>query len=137
LTGDEAMSFVWIAKTQDVPPGKMMHFEANGKEILIANVAGEFFAASDRCPHANARLSMGKLEGKTIICPLHFAHFNVVTGELLSGPAELKLGDMSNLPPEFTQTMARMGEIISKIKTYDLKVYPIMLKGEDIFVNVH
>ena len=131
------MSFVEVAKIHEILPGKMKHFEVNGKEILIANVAGEFHATSDRCPHANASLSMGKLEGKTIICPLHFARFDVTTGELLAEPAELKLGDTSKFPPEFTQTMARMGEILSKIKTYDLRVYPAKVKGDSIFVNVH
>lgn len=131
------MSFVLVTKTQELPPGSMKHFVVNGKEILIANVAGEFHATSDRCPHANARLSMGKLEGKIIICPLHFARFDVTTGELLAEPAELKLGDMSKFPPEFTQTMARMGEILAKIKTYDLRVYPVKVKGDGILVNVH
>jgi nitrite reductase/ring-hydroxylating ferredoxin subunit len=131
------MSFVEVAKTQEIPPDKMKHFEVNGKEILLANVAGEFYAVSDRCPHANARLSMGKLEGTTLICPLHFARFDISTGELQSGPAEMQLGDMSKLPPEFVQTMAHMGEIISKIKTYDLRVYPVKIRGNSILVNVH
>ncbi len=133
----EKVSFVEVAKTQDIPAGKMKHYEVNGKEIFLANVAGEFFAASDRCPHANARLSMGKLEGKAIICPLHFARYDVTSGELLSGPAEMQMGDMSKLPPEFAQTMARMGEIIAKIKTYDLRVYPVKIRGTSILVNVH
>ncbi len=131
------MSFVEVAKTQEIPTGKMRHFEVNGKEILVANVAGEFYAASDRCPHANARLSMGRLEGKTIICPLHFARYDVSIGELQAGPAEMQLGDVSKLPPEFAQTMARMGEIIAKIKTYDLRVYPVKVRENSILVNVH
>jgi len=131
------MSFVEIAKTQDIPVGKMRHFEVNGKEVLVANVAGEFYATSDRCPHSNARLSMGKLEGTTLICPLHFARFDVTTGELQAGPAEMQLGDMSKLPPKFVQTMGRMGEIIAKIKAYDLRVYPTKIHGNHVQVNVH
>jgi nitrite reductase/ring-hydroxylating ferredoxin subunit len=131
------MSFVEVAKTHEIPEGKMKHFETNGKEILIANVDGRFYAASDRCPHANARLSIGKLEGTMVICPLHFARFNIITGELLSGPVKMKMGDMSGLPAEFAQTMGRMGEIISKIRTYDLRVYPVKVHGGSILVNVH
>jgi nitrite reductase/ring-hydroxylating ferredoxin subunit len=131
------MSFVEVAKTHEIPAGKMKHFEVNGKEVLLANVAGEFYATSDRCPHANARLSMGKLEGTTLICPLHFARFDISTGELQEGPAEMQLGDMSKLPPEFVQTMASMGEIIAKIETYDLRVYPVKIRGDRIQVNVH
>jgi len=131
------MSFVEVAKTHDIPAGKMKHFEVNGKEILIANVEGEFYATSDRCPHSNARLSMGRLEGTTLICPLHFARFDISSGELKAGPAEMKLGDMSQLPPEFIQTMAHMGEIISKIRTYDLRVYPVKVRDKSILVNTH
>lgn len=39
--------------------------------------------------------------------------------------------------PEFTEAMARMGEIISMMKTYGLKVYPAKVKGDAIFVDVH
>ncbi len=131
------MSFIKVAKTQEIPAGKMKHFEVNGKEVLLANVAGQFFATSDRCPHSNARLSMGRLDGKTLICPLHFARFDVTTGELKAGPAEMNLGDVTKLPPEFVQTLTRMGEIIANIKTYDLRVYPIKIDGNDILVNVH
>jgi nitrite reductase/ring-hydroxylating ferredoxin subunit len=80
---------------------------------------------------------MGKLEGTTLICPLHFARFDISTGELQEGPAEMQLGDMSKLPPEFVQTMASMGEIIAKIETYDLRVYPVKIRGDRIQVNVH
>ena len=131
------MSFIEVAKTWEIPTGKMKHIEVNDKEMLVANVNGKFYATSDRCPHSSGRLSMGKLEGTTLVCPLHFARFDVSTGELLAGPAEMRLGDMSKLPPEFVQTMARMGEIISKIKTYDLKVYPVKTRDDSILVNVH
>ncbi len=130
------MSFAEMAKTNEIPVGEMKHFESCGKEILIANVSGRFYATSDRCPHASARLSMGKLEGTKIICPLHFARFDITTGEMLSGPLEMQLGDMTQFPPEFAQTMARMGEIISKIKTGDLRVYPVKIRGNSILVNL-
>ncbi len=48
----------------------------------------------------------------------------------------MQMGDMSKLPPEFVQTMSRMGEIIAKIEAYDLRVYPVKIRGEKILVNV-
>jgi nitrite reductase/ring-hydroxylating ferredoxin subunit len=130
------MTFIEVAKTHEIPDGKMKHYEVNGKEVLVANVEGKYYAASDRCPHANASLSMGKLDGTTAVCPLHFARFNIITGELLSRPVEMELGGVSGLPPEFIQTMARIGEIVSKIKTYDLRVYPVKVQGTSILINV-
>ena len=41
---------------------------------------------SDVCGHRNAPLSRGKLDGYLIECPLHFAQFDVRTGELVNGP---------------------------------------------------
>jgi nitrite reductase/ring-hydroxylating ferredoxin subunit len=130
------MGFVEIAKTSDVLPGKMKHFELAGKEILIANVDGRFYAVSDRCAHANAPLSMGKLDGTTVVCPLHFARFDVTTGECLSPAVDAPLSGMEKLPPEFVQTMIRMGQLISMIKTHDLRSYPLKAKGASVLVNL-
>lgn len=130
------MTFIEIARTSDVPEGKMKHFEVAGKEILLANVDGRFYAVTDRCAHASAPLSMGKLEGTTVVCPLHFARFDVTTGERLSGAVEAPISGMEKLPPEFAQSMIRMGLIISKIETYDLKAYPVKIKGDAVQVNL-
>jgi nitrite reductase/ring-hydroxylating ferredoxin subunit len=61
--------FVEVAKVNEIPDGKMKHFEVDGKEVLIANVDGKFYAISDRCGHMNALLSMGNLAGTTVTCP--------------------------------------------------------------------
>ena len=70
------MTFVKVAKTVDVPTGKMKHLEANGKEIMIANVEGKFYAIDDRCA----------------LVPLHFSRFDVTTGKLISGPKMMDSG---------------------------------------------
>ena len=54
--------------------------------VLLANVAGIFYALSDVCGHQRAPLSRGRLVGHEVECPLHFARFDVCTGKLLSGP---------------------------------------------------
>ena len=58
----------------------------NGERRVLANVEGTFYAISDVCGHRNAPLSRGKLDGYLIECPLHFAQFDVRTGELVNGP---------------------------------------------------
>jgi hypothetical protein len=57
------MTLLKAAKTVHVPTSKMKH---DGKEKMIANVEGKFYAASDRRGHMNARLSMGT-QDKTIV----------------------------------------------------------------------
>ena len=81
-----ADEFVPVAKTADLLPGQMKWVAVNGERRVLANVEGTFYAISDVCGHRNAPLSRGKLEGYLIECPLHFAQFDVRTGELVNGP---------------------------------------------------
>ena len=79
------MTYVKVAKTFDVPAGKLKHVEIEGMEILIANVEGKFYAVSDRCPHLNAKLSEGTLDKTIVTCPRHLSKFDVTTGRVISG----------------------------------------------------
>jgi nitrite reductase/ring-hydroxylating ferredoxin subunit len=98
-------TFVKFAKTIDVPVGKMMHVEVDGKEILIANVEGKFYAVGDRCPHMNALLSKGTLNNSIVTCPRHFSSFDVITGKAISG------------------------------NTQGLPVYQVKVDGNDLFID--
>lgn len=56
-------------------------------DVLVVNVAGDFFAVEDMCSHERFPLSDGDVEGETIVCALHGAKFCVRTGEALCAPA--------------------------------------------------
>ena len=99
------MTFVKVAKTADIPVGKMKHVEVDGIEVLIANVEGKFYAVGDRCPHLNAKVSEGTLNKTIVTCPRHLSTFDVKTGRVISGTR-------SNLP------------------TYHVKV-----DGDDLLIN--
>ena len=137
------MVFVKVAKKVDIPPGKMQHLEIEGKEIMIANVNGKFYAIDDRCSHMNARLSMGTIANTVVTCPQHSARFDVTTGKLISGPKPME-GGVANVfakcPEEVQKTMMqmaqRMGEIQSVIKTYDRSVYEVKIDANDLLVNI-
>lgn len=49
---------------------------------LVALVGSHVYAIPDQCPHQEASLFQGKLEGDTVTCPLHQAKFNLVSGEI-------------------------------------------------------
>ena len=85
------MTLVKVAKTIDIPSGKMKHVEIEGLEILIANVEGKFYAVGDSCPHMNAKLSEGTLNKTIVTCPRHLSTFDVTNGRVISGTR-------SNLP---------------------------------------
>ena len=79
-------------------PGHMKHFELDGKEILIANVEGRFYAMDDRCGHMNALLSIGNLKDTTLTCGFHGAQFEVTTGKKIGEPKKhnVRLGTHIN-----------------------------------------
>ena len=76
-----------VAVVADFPPGSFHRVTAGDLSILVVNFSGRFYAVENICTHEYAQLSEGKLEGEHIICPLHGAHFSVVTGEALTAPA--------------------------------------------------
>jgi nitrite reductase/ring-hydroxylating ferredoxin subunit len=49
---------------------------------LIAMVGQHVYAIPDTCPHQDASLFQGKINGDIVTCPLHQAKFNLVTGEI-------------------------------------------------------
>jgi len=79
--------FVKVAETTEVPPGNMKKVTVDGKEILVANVEGTYYAIGNKCTHRGGDLSKGSLSGKLVKCPRHGAKFNVTTGQVVAGPA--------------------------------------------------
>jgi nitrite reductase/ring-hydroxylating ferredoxin subunit len=61
MSTNQGNNFVEVVKVDEIPDGKMKHIEINGKEIVIANANGKFYAIDDRCAHMNAPLSLGNL----------------------------------------------------------------------------
>ncbi len=49
-----------------------------GKEIVIANLDGKFYAFADRCGHMNARLSRGNINQNIVTCPWEIAVFDLL-----------------------------------------------------------
>ena len=84
------MGKILVSKAADIPPGKMQKITADGKEILVVNVGGNYYALADTCTHAGASLSEGTLEDSVITCGWHGAKFDCKTGKLDSFPAKIK-----------------------------------------------
>lgn len=80
-----------IAETSEIPIGNLKMVKLEGKEILITNVNGNYYALGNRCTHAGGDLSKGSLDGKMITCPRHGSKFDVTTGKVVSGPKILFL----------------------------------------------
>ena len=84
------MGKILAGKTSDIPPGKMLKVSSNGKEILVANVDGNYFAMDDSCTHQGASLSEGTIEGSTVNCPWHGSTWDCKTGKLIAFATQIK-----------------------------------------------
>ena len=78
---------VTVAKTSELVDGEMKQVSAEGQEILLARVRGDFYAVGARCTHYGAPLVEGVLSGERIVCPWHHACFDITTGDLQEPPA--------------------------------------------------
>ena len=87
----EQLAYRQVAHRDDLPPGKTLCVEVDGREILLCHTAEGLFAVDNLCSHAAARLCEGKLKGHRILCPLHGAAFDVRDGSALSKPASVAL----------------------------------------------
>jgi apoptosis-inducing factor 3 len=76
-----------VAKTSELVDGEMKQVSADGQEILLARVAGNFYAVGAHCTHYGAPLVEGVLSGERIVCPWHHACFGIPTGDLEEPPA--------------------------------------------------
>ncbi len=83
------MSRAIAGKVSDLSDGQLHKVSVDGREFLIVNVDGNYFAMDDTCTHAGASLSEGKLDGSTITCGWHGAQFDCKTGNLEKFPEKI------------------------------------------------
>jgi naphthalene 1,2-dioxygenase system ferredoxin subunit len=91
VTRDIVGEYVKLGQTEGFRPGETAFVRIDGKAVLLVNVEGQFYALSNFCSHSRCYLHQGKLKGKVITCPCHFAEFDVTTGAALSPPAKESL----------------------------------------------
>jgi 3-phenylpropionate/trans-cinnamate dioxygenase ferredoxin component len=100
--------FVPVCQTTDIPdPGKQL-LEIDDRMVVLLHVAGEFFCLDDVCTHDGGPLAEGELKDHRIICPRHFAEFDIRTGRALTMPA-----------------------------TQDTVAHEVKVEGEQVFVKIH
>lgn len=108
------MRYVRVAATAELPSNTKIPVVVNGAEVLLANVAGVYYAIANTCTHAGGSLARGVLQGSIITCPNHGARFDVKTGEAVG---EIKIG-------------------FGKIKTENEECYTVKVEGTDILVGI-
>jgi nitrite reductase/ring-hydroxylating ferredoxin subunit len=97
------MHYVRIADTAELAPGQMKRFQAEGHEVLLANIEGEFYAIADRCTHQGGSLCQGSLVSGVVQCLRHGARFDVKTGLAL-------LSSRTSVSVDFSQPISDQPE---------------------------
>ena len=70
----------------ELAPGEMRRVSFGDLDILLAWGSDGIVAVDDRCPHMSAPLSLGRLEGCLVDCPLHSGQFDLSTGRATRMP---------------------------------------------------
>jgi 3-phenylpropionate/trans-cinnamate dioxygenase ferredoxin subunit len=83
----EPADYIFVTNADRIPPGGCEGFDVAGHAILVCHTVEGFRAVENRCSHAEAALSGGRLRGLRIICPLHGASFDVRDGRATGKPA--------------------------------------------------
>ena len=108
------MEYVRVADKAELPTNKMIIVVVGGKEVLLANVDGSYYAIANTCTHAGGSLAKGSLDGSIVTCPRHGAQFDLKTGMAVRG--------------------AKIGLI--KINVKDEASYTVKVEGTDILVGI-
>lgn len=83
--------FERFAEVSEIPPGKIKVAKVDGTEVWVVNIEGAFFGHPNKCTHAGGPVGRGRLNGNVIQCPLHGSRFDVKSGQVVGGPAQVPL----------------------------------------------
>lgn len=127
--------FIQAIKADEIAPGGMKAVEIEGREIVICNSGGRFYAIDRRCGHMNSPLEMGTLDGNILTCAMHGAQFDVTTGEALTGPIPHDFG--GEVPPRrMAQYFQNIAMLMSHIRTNSIRTYGTKVESGMVWVAI-
>lgn len=69
-----------------LPAGAKREIMIEGATILLVRVGPAVHAVDGICTHEGGLLADGTLEGERVVCPVHGATFDTVSGEVVTDP---------------------------------------------------
>jgi nitrite reductase/ring-hydroxylating ferredoxin subunit len=132
-----------VASADEIAAGSRKLVEVRGRRIVIFNLAGEFFAMSDRCPHQGGPLSKGittgfveshspgeycySRVGEVIRCPWHAWEYDIRTGKSWCDPRRVQVRNFKvDVEPG-----ARLIE-----GPYVAETFPVSVEGKYLVVTI-
>ncbi|MGH1483817.1 MAG: Rieske (2Fe-2S) protein [Geminicoccales bacterium] len=123
-----------VARSDEIPSGERKLVTVRGREIAVFNVAGDYLAILDRCPHQGGSLCKGKLvglveadgpggyryhrKGEIVRCPWHGWEFDLRTGKSYCDPTRIWVKSYK----ASVQPGARVAEGPYVAETFEVKV---------------
>jgi nitrite reductase/ring-hydroxylating ferredoxin subunit len=136
------MAYHVVSLIEDLPPGDRKVVAVNGRDIVVFNVDGEFFALLNRCPHQGAGLCGGLLTTavtssepgvydydatrNVIRCPWHSWEFDVRTGKSWCEPNRVKVRSF--------RTEVKQGAVLVE-GPYKAETFPVKTDGTYVLVE--
>jgi nitrite reductase/ring-hydroxylating ferredoxin subunit len=106
-----------VCKTADIPKAEMRGLTVKGRQVLVANVDGTFYAVEALCPHMSGYLPSGKLEKSQVVCPVHRARYDVTTGKLV-------------------KNVDALVKVATGHGGKDLRTYSVKVESDDILIDI-
>lgn len=103
------MTQTLVARTADIPENGVKQVAVPGfeEEFAVYQLDGEYFVTDDMCTHGMVSLAGGEVQDGQIFCPLHGGAFDIRTGKATELPCRIKL-----------------------------RIYPVEVKGDDIYAEL-
>jgi nitrite reductase/ring-hydroxylating ferredoxin subunit len=118
------MRSVVVARADEIPPGGRKIVDIGGRSIGVFNIAGQYYALRNRCPHQGGPLCTGfqfgalrsrlpgeydySAPGEIIRCPWHGWEFEIKTGRSWFDPERRRVrsypASVTEAPPPDAET---------------------------------
>lgn len=138
------MSKYIVAPVKDLPPGARTLVNIKGRPIAVFNVAGDYFALLNSCPHRGASLCEGRLtgvirssqpgkyeylrNGEILRCPWHGWEFDLRTGKSICAPDKMRARQYS--------VAVAPGQALEADKDVVLEKFSISVEGDYVFLDL-
>lgn len=132
-----------VATVDEIAPGSSKLVTVKGREIGLFNVAGNFYALANRCPHAGGALCQGEVvglaqsdgpgdykiarKGEFLRCPWHGWEFEIATGQSYCDPKNLVIR-------QYPVAVAPGGELVKG--PYVAETFPVSIEEKYLVVDV-
>ncbi|MDQ3491663.1 MAG: Rieske 2Fe-2S domain-containing protein [Chloroflexota bacterium] len=142
--GTTDAAFQPVARVEDVPPGQMVRITRGDLDLLLTHTDLGLVVTDDRCPHMAAPLSVGRLDGCEVDCPLHKGRFDLRTGETVRFPTTGGLDAEGGYHPPWAppgmppkpEPSDDKARARAATRVRRLRYYPVRVRGEAIEVAV-